>query len=228
MKLKMKPNIKFILPLFLFLLSFSTEAQDVREDLENFTEVKIFNGLEVQVIPSAENRIEITGHSKEEVKFKIVDDRLEVRLRLDNIWSKDNTRITIYGSSVQTIDANEGSLVEIRERLEAEELTFRAQEGANILARVNGRKITSKAVTGGRITLEGEASEQIVEINTGGHFYGSDLHTEETEVSAGTAGRAEIYASEYVKASATLGGTVEIFGRPKDVDTKTSLGGKIF
>lgn len=226
MKLKMKLN--FILPLIFLVLSFSVEAQDVRENLQTFTEVKVLNGLEVQVIPSAENSIEITGHSKNEVKFKVVNNRLEIRLKLDNLWSQDDTRITLYGNSIKVIDANTGSLVEINDVLEGEELTFRAQEGANIRARANGGKITSKAVTGGRITLEGKAKTQVVEINTGGHFYGKDLRTEETEISAGTTGRGEIYATEYVKASATLGGTVEIFGSPKDVNTKTSLGGRIF
>lgn len=224
----MNLNLKFILPVILLLFSFSVGAQDVQEDLENFSEVKIFNGLEVQVIPSSENRIEITGHSKKEVKFNIVDNRLELRLKLNNLWSKDNTQIRLYGSGIEIIDANEGSLVKVNNVLKGEELTFRVQEGANIFARINSRKITSKAVTGGKITLEGKAAEQLVEINTRGHFYGRDLHTDETEISTGTAGKGEIYAKEYVKASASLGGTVEIFGRPKEVDTKTSLGGRIF
>lgn len=194
----------------------------------DFTEIKVFNGLEVQVVASAENSIKITGHSKNEVKYKIVNDRLEIRLKLDNIWSKDDTRITVYGNSIEVIDANEGSIVEVDGVLEADELTFRAQEGANIRARATASKISSKAVTGGIVTLGGKADSQVVEINTGGQFYGRDLRTEETEIRAGTAGKGEIYATEYVKASATLGGTIEIFGRPEDVNTKTSLGGRIY
>ncbi|NJW53792.1 head GIN domain-containing protein [Salinimicrobium oceani] len=221
-------KLKFCLQVILFLFSVSAMAQDVKEDLGNFTEVKVFNGLEVQLIPSGTNRIEITGHSKEEVKYEINGNRLEVRLKLNNLWSKDNTKITIFGRSIEIIDANEGSVVEVTGDLEGEELTFRVQEGANIGAHVKGRKIVSKAVTGGKLKLSGKATEQEVEINTGGHFYGRDLQTKDTEISAGTAGKGEVYASEYVKASASLGGTVEIFGRPKEVDTKTSLGGRIF
>lgn len=224
----MKINFKFLAPVILFLLSFSIQAQDVREDLGVFTELKVLSGLEVQFIPSNENRIEITGHSKNEVKFNIEDNRLEVRLKLSNLWSKDNTLIRVYGNSIEMIDANQGALVEVTDVLEAEEMTFKAQGGASIMAGVNSRKITSKVVTGGRVTLEGETIEQVVEINTGGHFYGRDLRTQQTEISTGTAGKGEIYATEYVKASASLGGTVEIFGRPEEVDTKTSLGGRIF
>ncbi len=75
--------------------------------------------------------------------------------------------------------------------------------------------------------MEGKAEEQVADTNTGGHYYGKNLHTKSTEVSAGTAGKAEVYATDYVKATAKLGGTVEIFGRPGEVDKKTSLGGRI-
>lgn len=229
MKLRTKHKITAV---FIFLLSFTNlisvaQTREVNAALEDFSEVKTFNGVEVQVIPSEENRIVITGHSREDVKFKIVEHRLEIRLSLDNIWSKDNTRITVYGSNITTIDANQGSLVEISDHLKGEELTFRVQEGANIRARVNGRRIVSKAVTGGRITLEGKADEQEVDLNTGGLYYGSELRTKETTVRAGTAAKGEVYATEYVRATAKLGGTIELFGRPKEVDQKTSLGGRI-
>ena len=92
-------------------LSLQVTAQEITKDLGNFREVKTFNGIEVVIVPSNKNRIEITGHSKEKVKFDIVQDRLEIRLSLDNIWSDDNTLIKVYGNAIETIDVNEGSIV---------------------------------------------------------------------------------------------------------------------
>ncbi|MCC8359525.1 head GIN domain-containing protein [Salinimicrobium sediminilitoris] len=226
MKLKIKISTA-IFSCLLFFFAISATAQDVKENLGSFSEVKTFNAVEVEIIPAEENRIVITGHSKNDVKYEIVGDRLEIRLSLDNIWSKNNTRITLYTSDLKTIDANEGSLVEVSDELRGEELTFRVQEGAVIEGKVKGRKINSKSISGGRITLKGEAEEQEVETNTGGQYLGKNLRTQRTDVTAGTAGRAEIHAKDYVKATAKLGGTVEIFGRPGEVDKKTTLGGKI-
>lgn len=228
MKLRML-KLSGFLSIFLFLFCFTTQAQnrEVNEILNDFTELKTFNGVEVQVIQSEENRIEITGHSKHEVKYNVVDNRLEIRLSLDNLWSKDDTKIIVYGNHIQIIDANKGSLVEVSGQLTGEELTFRTQEGANIRAEVNASKIISKAVTGGKIYLEGKAETQQVDLNTGGYFFGRDLRTKETVVKAGTAAKGEIYATAYVRATASLGGTIEIFGRPEEVEQKTSLGGRI-
>ena len=227
MKLKTRIRSTVLFPVLFLLFSLSVVAQDVEKELGSFSEVKTFNAVEVEVIPSDQNRIVITGHSKNDVKFDIVEDRLEIRLSLDNIWSKNNTRITVYTQNLSTIDANEGSSVSVSGEIKGQELTFRTQEAANIFARVNSRKINVKTVSGGKITLEGKAEEQVVEINTGGHYYGRDLRTSRTDVSAGTAGKGEVYATDYVKATAKLGGTVEIFGRPNEVDKKTSLGGRI-
>ena len=223
-KQTIRTKISSVLVLF---FSLSLAAQDVKEELGNFSELKTFNAVEVEVIPSESNRIEITGHSKNDVKFNIVEDRLEIRLSLDNLWSKNNTRITLYVNDLRTIDANEGSHIEVSGELKGEELTFRTQEGASIAAEVNSRRICAKAVSAGKITLEGKAEEQEVDINTGGLYFGRNLRTQRTEVSAGTAGKGEVNASEYVKATAKLGGTVEIFGRPDEIDKKTSLGGRI-
>lgn len=228
MKLKNRTNRLFFITIILTaFVSLQVSAQDVVRELKDFREVKTFNGVEVIVIPSEENRIEITGHSKEKVKFDVVDYRLELRLSLDNIWSKDNTVITVYGKSIETIDANEGSIVETRGVLEGKITIIRAQEGAAVFAEVNSENVKSRAISGGKITLKGKAREQEVEINSGGHVYARDLKTQNTTVSVSTAGRGEVYASEYVKATAKLGGIVEVFGNPAEVDRKTSLGGKI-
>ena len=212
---------------FFFLAVFAVKAQDISEDLPAFQELKTFNGVEVVFYPANENRIEITGHSKDKVKYEVVDDRLEVRLGLDNIWSEDNTLIKVYGNSLTTVDANQGSIVTVEGRLEGSEIHLRAQEGANILARIEAERFNSKAVTAAVIEVQGRAAEQEVDVNTGGRFLGGDLRTKSTIVSCGTAGKAEVYASEYCKATAKLGGTIEVFGRPDEFDTKTSLGGKI-
>lgn len=216
-----------IIAVFSLITTQEVKGQDVVKDLENFREVKTYNGIEVIVFPSKENRIEITGHSKEKVKFQVIEDRLEIRLSLDNLWSNDNTVIKVYGNSIETLDANEGSIIETKGLLKGKIIVLRAQEGATIFAEVDAESVRSKSITGGNIDVKGKAKQQEVEINTGGKFFGKRLETANSEISVSSAGRGEIFASGYVKATAKLGGVIEIHGNPEEVDKKTSLGGKI-
>lgn len=202
-------------------------SQNISEDLGEFSEVKTFNGVEVVIFPSKNNRIEISGHSKEKVKYDIVEDRLEIRLSLDNIWSKDNTLIKVYVSDLETIDANEGSFVRVRDVLKGDNFNLRVQEGAHIVAQLDASKLTFKAISGGRLDVEGRVEEQDIEVNSGGYFLGRDLRSKTAVVTASTAAKAELYVTNYCKATAKLGGVIEIFGSPDEVDQKTSLGGKI-
>lgn len=229
MKLSSKHKFSKILLLttLLFVTAVKVAAQEVREELGDFREVKVYNAVEVVIIPANMNRIVVTGHSKEEVKFEIIEDRLEIRLSLDNIWSEDNTLIRVYGNAIETIDANEGSLVKTDGTLKGRMIILRAQEGATILADVEAESVKLKAVSGGNITTEGRADTQEAEVNTGGHYDGEGFKTKECTVSTSTAGKAEVFVTEYCKATATLGGVIKIVGRPERLDQKTSLGGKI-
>ena len=226
MKLKNKVQSFFLL-LMLLGVSVGMTAQDIEEDLSGFSEIKVYNGVEVELIPSERNSISITGHSKDKVKFEVVENRLEIKLSLENIWADDNTLVTVHANSVEVIDANEGSIVDVKEKLEGQNLTFRAQEGAAIYAQVEAERLNAKAVTAGIVQLRGKTEDLDVEVNTGGKFFGEDLKSEDAEVSTGTGGQVEVNASKYIKASANLGGVISIYGNPAELDSKTSLGGKV-
>lgn len=217
-------TIWFLLFYFLLTPGFS---QAITEKLNSFEELKTFSGVEVIFVPSEENRIKITGHSKEKVKYTVIDNRLEVRLSLDNLWSDDNTLITVYGSAVNTIDVNEGSSVEVQDILKGNQIELRAQEGASIISEIESKKLKGKAISGGSVSVRGKTKEQVLEVNTGGQFYGGRLRSESATIKVSTAGRAEVFATQYCKATASLGGVVVVEGNPPQLDTKTSLGGKV-
>lgn len=227
MKLKNKLQGSFFLCLFLAVVSFEATAQEIKEELSGFSEIKVFNGVEVELIPSDRNSISITGHSKEKVKFEVVENRLEIKLSLENIWADDNTLVRVHASGVEVIDANEGSIVDVKEKLETESVTLRAQEGAAIYVQVESVRLNAKAVTAGIVQVRGKTRDLDAEVNTGGKFFGKDLRSEEAEVSTGTGGQVEVNASKYAKATARLGGVINVYGNPKTLDSKTSLGGKI-
>lgn len=226
MKTRLKVLKIGVVLFFCFTIS-SVLGQEINRELGDFKEVKAYNGVKVILIPSQENRIEISGHSKDKVKHSIIQDRLEIRLSLDNLWSDDNTVITVHGKSVSTIDANQGSLIEVKGLLKGGNVELRTQEGASIRTELNAESVKMKAVSGGVLHVKGTADVQHSEVNTGGQLFGSTLKTDRAEIKVSTAGKAEIYVEEYCKANASLGGVIRVEGNPSQLDTKTSLGGKI-
>jgi hypothetical protein len=71
-------RIIFICALF---VSITIIAQStVTENLGDYTILKVYNGIEVELIKGTEQRLEITGNKSEMVKIKNVDNTLKLSL----------------------------------------------------------------------------------------------------------------------------------------------------
>ncbi|MDT0685524.1 head GIN domain-containing protein [Autumnicola psychrophila] len=213
---------------FLFLLlSNIISAQEITQELENFSEVKVYNGLEVELIRADTNKAVVDGESKEDVSITAEDGVLKVKMRLDNIWKRDNTRIQIYYSDLKKLNSFQSSVIRVEGKIEQQELELQVQEGSLIFADVDVEDLISKAFTGGEIDVEGKANSQEITVRAGGKFYGRNLKSENVEIEISAGGVGDIYASNKVTAKVRAGGTVNVYGDPQVIDKQTLLGGKI-
>ncbi len=217
--------------LLIVFVSFSCIAFAQKTEIEiseDFSEIKIYNKIQATLISSTENKIIATGFDKDEIEAKVKGGVLKIKLGLDNIWSETDTKIKVYYKTAEVIDANEGSYVEIAENVEQTYLNLKAQEGAQIIAGyLTIENLEIKSVSGGYIQTSGKATNQTVEVKTGGNYDGEDLETHTTEVKVQAGGNAEVNASKYCKAKVQAGGDIDIYGEPEKVDKKTTLGGTI-
>jgi len=215
--------------ILLCMLCIGVHAQDViTKEVEDFNELKVFDKIAVTLVEAEENKIEITGIKRKEVNVVQKGTLLKIRMSLNNLWDgNDNTSVTVYYTKLSKIDVNEGAKVKAKGVIKSKNLDLRAQEGATIIAKIEAEFVFSKAITGGSIDVKGEAKEQEVVITSGGHFYGGNLRTQDTQVKISAGGAADVNAKNYLKANTNAGGTIRIFGNPKEIDTQKLLGGKI-
>lgn len=218
-------KIVFLFALFLITLG---QAQDVlTKKVSDFSELKVFDKIKVILIKGEENKIEISGIKKEKIDIVIKDQVLKIKMSLNNTWDENNTNVTVFYKELSKIDVNEGAKVTVKGTLKSFNMDLRAQEGGEIKATILGDKLNARAVTGGELILKGEVKEQEVVVKAGGQFISEDLKTETTQVKISAGGRADVNASKYVKANTNAGGTIKIYGNPKEIDSQKLFGGKI-
>ena len=195
--------------------------------LDNFDELKVFDQLNVTLIQSNENKVVVSG--KNESSFEAVNKNgvLKIRMRLTKMLSGADTKVTLYFKSIKSIDANEGSIVSSKHVFKQTTLDLSSQEGANIDVEVDTENTTIKLYSGGIMSLSGKAVTQKVTINSGGIFNAKNLETSQTTVSVSAGGSAEINASTLVDAKVKAGGTITIYGKPKEIKEETFAGGSI-
>ncbi len=221
--------MKKIVFLFSILIAMHSQAQDaIIKNIGDFNELKVFDKIQVTLVKSDKNKVKVTGVKKREVVIVQNGDLLKIRMSLNNLWDNNNTKVIVYYTELGKIDVNEGARVETNDVLVADNLDLRAQEGASIFAQVETGFLYAKTITGGEIEIHGSGREQEVVITSGGQYYAKPFKTMITQVKVSAGGIAEIYAKKYVKANTNAGGTIKIYGNPKEVDSQKLLGGKIF
>jgi len=216
---------RIILVFFVFLAQITFAQTTI--DLGDFTDLKVFDKLSVTLIASDENKAEITGTSQSKVEIVNKNGLLKIRMPLTKIMSGDEAKVTLYFKKIQSIDANEGSTVDCTDVFKQTTLDLKTQEGATITAVLDVEKALIKAYSGGIIKIIGNAVNQSVSINSGGILEAVDLETSQTTVSISAGGSADVKASILVDAKVKAGGTITIYGNPKEIRQETFIGGTI-
>lgn len=217
-----------VILLFIGLIGFSAAAQKtITKDVGDFNKIKVFDLMEINMIPSDENKVVIKGENTLNVKVINNNGTLKLRMELDTRFRGEDTFIEVYFTDIEVIDANEGSYIVVNELIDQDNITLKAQEGGRIKTGLNVTDVTIRAHSGGIIQASGLAKSQDIKLSTGGIFEGRELQTLDTEIGITAAGEAEINASQRVKVRVTAGGDVDIYGEPEEIDEKRIAGGRV-
>jgi hypothetical protein len=199
----------------------------VTKEVGDFDEVKVFDKLHVKLVASSDNKVVIKGARESEVEVVNKKGILKLRMPFPKLLSGDDLDITLYYKHIELIDVNEGAMVSSKETVKATSFKVSAQEGGKINVDLDVDKLKVSSVSGGEITLTGKATNQDASLGAGGYLLASKLVTSQTTVSVSAGGKADVNASTLVEAKVSAGGSIYIYGKPKQINQKTVFGGKI-
>jgi hypothetical protein len=223
-------KICFIGVLLCGMLTFSQTV--IAQNLGDFTTLKVYNGIEVVLFKSLDQRIEITGEKSEIVKVKNVNRTLKLSLPFSlnpaNNYAEGKVIIKIfYNSDIDIIDVNEGATISSKD-FNQNKVELNAQERGFINITTDCTYLIIRASSGGIIKVSGTAKSQEVDVDLYGIYHGFDLIASgNSQVKSGTGARAEINAGETLNASVSFGGTIFYKGTPAVVKDKKVIGGII-
>lgn len=204
-------------------------SQDVIVDnLNHFDELKVFNGLEVNLVKSDVQKLEMKGSKATQVAVKNKKGVLKIYMKLNSIFDTKAVKINLfYTGNIAELDANQGAVITSNETFSQTQLDIEVQEGAHVRLDVDVDYLKIKAITGGNVYLSGKAKSQKVDISTGSNYNALDLKNKQTDITSGTGADAQIYVEDILDAKVKLGGMVTYVGNPKSVKTTKFLGGTI-
>lgn len=217
-------------PYFLFFLlsSFLVSSQTpVSKTLGEFSELKVYDLINVELIESTENKIEITGEETSNVLIVQKNNLLKIKMALNKSFNGNKTFVKLYYNKIDIIDVNEGAKVVSESLFKQYELELKSQEGGEISVITDTKLLSVKVVTGGIINISGASESQNINIRTGGIYEASLLKALNSQVKIKTGGVADISSSELIEVRIFAGGDLTIHGKTKYVKQLKVIGGRV-
>ena len=204
--------MKNILVTIAFLITTITFSQsEITKEIGEFSELKVYDLIEVELIKSNKNEAVISGRNKSDVVIVNKNGKLKIRMKLEESFDGDNTNVKLYYTNIDIIDANEGAKIRSNDKIKQYEIELRAQEGGEINLELKVTTADIKSVTGGVIQTSGKAQSQDISISTGGVYKGKDLKTESTEIAIRAGGEADVNATDMLDIKIRAGGDVFVY-----------------
>jgi len=219
----MKPYILFIL-FSTFLVGSQTP---ISKSIGEFSELKIFDRINVELIESTENKIEITGQNITDVSIIQKNELLKIKMDFNKVFNGDKTFIKLFYTKINTIDANEGAKVFSDSTFKQYELELKTQEGAEISVNADTNILSIKSVTGGVIKASGSTKSQNIYISTGGVYDAGTLTAMNSKIKIKAGGEADIKTTEFLEVNIVAGGDLIVRGKPKKTKQTSMIGGTI-
>lgn len=205
-------------------MTFSIFAQDKVVNLSDFQELSASTSVQIDLVPSNENKAEIDIVKGDIDEFRIEEsgDLLKIywKNKIGNWGNKRQANVTLYYTELESIDVSAGAQVSSREVLSSDNFDAHVNSGGSLELELNVEELDVVVDSGGRFEVEGNAETLEVNANSGGYFGGYKLEAKYVDAKANSGGAAKVYASGSIKARANSGGSIKYKGEPKDKDIK--------
>ena len=216
---------KFVIIVFVFLCQIA--SAQVTRNLGDFDQVKVFDKINVKLIAASENKIVVTGTRADELETVNKNGELKIRMPFPKLLSGEDITVKLYFKNLESIAVSEGSYVSSENDFKQTRLDLNAKSGGEIKLTIAVDKVSVKVNSGGIVSLFGTAENQEVVITSGGILNAKELATSQTTISVAAGGKSEIHASILVDAKVRAGGSIFIYGKPKQINQEVFIGGTI-
>lgn len=225
-------NKKIILTLFLVVSVYLVNAQDNQRrtlTTSHFIGVKVYSGLEVNLIASEVNKAVVYGSQSDDVILGMKNGVLQLKIALGSLSDSLPTRVDLYHSKLlNEITATQQAKITSQVPLVQTSLNLKSSTAAVMDFEIYTDRLDAVATNGGRIELEGTVSSFNLNVNTGGSCEAEQLQTTQVQTKLIGGGYAYVTVSDLINAEVIAGSVLRVYGDPVKKVYQKKLGGKLY
>ena len=217
---------KIIYILALVVLPNLLSAQTERK-IGDFQKLSVYDGINVELIKSDTNRVEINGKNTAYIVVKNKNGDLKIRLNVERRFSGNRTKVSVFYKSLYSVISHEGANVFSKDTISQADLNLKANSGSrqNMIVKLNTLQATATA--GAKINIKGLAKYQELSATTGAEIMASKVQNEEANVVSTTGALIDVSTTKDLKVNSKIGGIINVHTKTDKITEKISVGGAV-
>ena len=217
---------KIICILALVVLPNLLSAQTERK-IGDFQKLSVYDGINVELIKSETNRVEITGKNTAYIVVKNKNGDLKIRLSVERRFSGNRTKVSVFYKSLYSIISHEGANIFSKDTINQADLNLKANSGSrqNMIVKLNTLQATATA--GAKINIKGLAKYQELSATTGAEIMVSKVENVEANVVSTTGALIDVSTTKDLKVNSKIGGIINVHTKTDKITEKISVGGAV-
>ena len=215
--------------LLIIAIVFNAPAQNkVVRDIDPFDKAKVSDNLKVTFIKSDREKITIVTNNVGYDKVVTESSGRELRIKMKTgVYKNSDVQIEVEYVTLRSLEATNNADVKFSDTVKTGQFSLKATGGAVINIKAELDALEASLSNGGRIEISGSAELQEVDANLGSKYHAYEFETENGFVKSNTNSDMVVWVKNRLEASAGSKAELKYRGKPADVKSNTSLGGKI-
>lgn len=202
-------------------------AQEITQKLNDFTAVKVYDKISVKLVAASENKIVLKGSNTSDANVVVEKNEVKIKMKTTKLLGGDDITATLYYKKIDKAEAFEGAYISSEDTFKSSNFSITVKEGAKVKLILATDNLKSEVKSGAELELTGSAGTHDLVITSGGIAKAKGLQTSTTIVAVNAGGSASIFVTDLADAKTRAGGSIDIYGNPKQVNQKTTAGGTI-
>ena len=229
MKSPVQHMTKLIIISFLTVFSnFAIGQNRVIREISSFDQVKVSDNINVVFKKSEVERITLIteGIGYDKVVTETAGRELRIRMKT-GIFKSGKVDVEVEYVKLRSIEASNQVNVHFQDTIVGDELIVKSTGGAVVKLGVDLAALKASVSNGGRIEIAGKSRIQEVDASLAATYDGYELKAENGYVKSNTNSKVVVWVTKRLEASAGSAAELKYRGKPEEVQSSTSLGGKI-
>lgn len=197
-------------------------------DAGSFNELRVSTGIDVFLKQGDKEAVtvETDENLQEYILTEINDGVLRVYTEV-NIRDAEKKKVYVTMKDIRSIKASSAGDVIGESPVKTDKIELSASSAGDIKLEIYAKEIEADISSSGDITLNGEADILEADLSSAGNLNASDLEVREADISASSAGDADVRVTEKLTARSSSAGDINYYGNPKYVDAHSSSAGSV-